>query len=81
MDKLIVLIIIFSMVYHNFLDSEIIKRKIVMTSDFLGFIDRASHFLFLHELIPNIKFSTFAESAVFLAVALPTSVLNALAAC
>ncbi|WP_304985745.1 hypothetical protein [Coxiella-like endosymbiont] len=52
-----------------------------MTLDFLGLIDRAGPFLFLQEVIPNIKFSTFAESAVFLAVGLLTSVLNALVDC
>lgn len=41
-----------------------------MTSDFLGLIDdHAGPFLFFQELILNIiKFSTFAEGAVCLAV-------------
>lgn len=58
------------MVHHNFfLDLEIIKRRMVMISDFLGLIDdHAGPFLFFEELIPNIKFSTFAEGAVCLAV-------------
>lgn len=40
-----------------------------MTSNFLGLIDdHAGPFLFFQDLIPNIKFSTFAEGAVCLAV-------------